>query len=139
MREAYLTNLTGEKYSAVYDKSIISETRLNQYEQEEVAAATTLVGPHRDDFIINLNDRDVSKFGSRGEQRMAVLWLKRGEIGYLGGDPILLLDDIFSELDHHHRQEVLKLVEDYPGQVIMTTADETTVADLSHDYKIYHL
>ena len=41
--------------------------------------------------------------GSRGEQRMAVLWLKTGEIKYLGDDPILLLDDIFSELDQKHR------------------------------------
>lgn len=116
-RGGYLTGL------AEYDKSVISETRLAQYEMEEVAAATTLVGPHRDDFIVNLNGRDVSKFGSRGEQRMAVLGLKRKEIEYLGGNPLLLLDDIFSELDHRHREEVMKLVKNYSGQVIITTTD----------------
>lgn len=121
-RREYLTDL------AEYDKSIISETRLAQYEMEEVAAATTLVGPHRDDFIINLNDRDVSKYGSRGEQRMAVLGLKIAEIKRLSNEdtkeqPLLLLDDIFSELDDKHREEVMKLVENYSGQVIMTTAD----------------
>ncbi len=119
---------------AIYDKSIISETRLAQYEMEEVAAATTLVGPHRDDFIIKIQDsrskvqKDVSKFGSRGEQRMAVLGLKMAEIKKLSDEdtkeqPLLLLDDIFSELDHKHREEVMKLVENYEGQVIMTTAD----------------
>lgn len=116
-RSEYLSNL------AEYDKSVISEERLKQYELQEVAAGTTLVGPHRDDFIVNLNSRDVSKYGSRGEQRMAVLGLKKKEIEYLGGDPILLLDDIFSELDHRHREEVMNLVNDYRGQVIITTAD----------------
>lgn len=116
-REEYLTGL------AEYDKSVISETRLKQYEVEEVAAAATLVGPHRDDFTINLDGRDVSKYGSRGEQRMAVLGLKREEIKRLS-NPILLLDDVFSELDHKHREEVLKIIDNYSGQVIMTTADE---------------
>ena len=126
-RQKYLGDL-GDKgdvgYRAIYDKSIITEERLKQYEVEEVASATTLVGPHRDDFQITSEGKDVSKFGSRGQQRMAVLWLKQGEIRFLGGDPILLLDDIFSELDHGHREEVMKLVSDYGGQVIATTADE---------------
>jgi len=118
-----------------YDKSIISEIRLKQYEVEEVAAATTLVGPHRDDFTVEMNHRDVSKYGSRGEQRMAVMWLKQGELWYLSHFaeasrdaqlPVLLLDDIFSELDHKHREEVETEIEELVndgGQVIMTTAD----------------
>jgi len=96
-----------------------------------VAAAATLVGPHRDDFVVNIDGRDVSKYGSRGEQRMAVLGLKEKEIEYLFFDsaqdsqqPLLLLDDILSELDHKHRDEVQKMVKDYPGQVIMTTVDD---------------
>ena len=123
----YLT-LAREKYlrelPAVYDKSIITEERLKQYEVEEVASATTLVGPHRDDFQILFQDKDVAKFGSRGEQRMSVLKLKQREIEYLGGQPVLLLDDIFSELDHVHREEVMKMVKDYPGQVVMTAVDQ---------------
>jgi DNA replication and repair protein RecF len=129
-RENYLENLTDGKYEAVYDKSTISEDRLLQYANEEVAAAATLVGPHRDDFLVNEDGHDVSKFGSRGQQRMAVLWLKLAERDLLtaeGQPPILLLDDIFSELDHTHREAVLELVEEQKragGQVIMTTADE---------------
>jgi len=137
----YLTDERAEflaKTGFEYDKSEISEARLAQYEVEEVAAGSTLVGPHRDDFIFIKEGRDASKFGSRGEQRMAVWWLKQKEIEYLGGKPVLLLDDIFSELDHEHRDEVMKLVKNYGGQVIMTTADEHLVPEVK-DAKVIRL
>jgi len=118
------------EWSIVYDKSEISDVRLAQYSEQEVATGSTLVGPHRDDFFIQLAGRNVAKFGSRGEQRMGVLWMKKGERDFLTGDgprPVLLLDDVFSELDHAHRDEVMRLVEEHiqaGGQTIMTTADE---------------
>ncbi len=132
----YITLKRGEYLIAAmcdYDKSVISEARLKQYEHEEVMAATTLVGPHRDDFVILKDGRDVSKYGSRGEQRMMMWWLKQKEIDFLvtkgqsdkGAEwPVLLLDDIFSELDHEHRGEVAEYVRNYAGQVIATEADE---------------
>ncbi len=110
-----------------YDRSVISEIRLKQYEAEEVAAGSTLVGPHRDDFVLKWEGKDVSKYGSRGEQRMTVWWLKQCEIKYLGGEPMLLLDDIFSELDYKHREEVVEVVKNYEGQVVMTTAEKSLV------------
>jgi len=129
-------------FNVQYDKSVISETRLKQYEMEEVAAAATLVGPHRDDFKVNIQDsmsnnqyKDISKFGSRGEQRMAVMRLKMGELDYLKIEdemPVLLLDDIFSELDHKHRSEIETETENLVragGQVIMTTADENDLPE----------
>ena len=133
-----------------YDKSVISEERLKQYADEEVAAGSTLVGPHRDDFEVEQENgepgvyRDISKYGSRGQQRMAVLWIKLGERDFLTADgelPLLLLDDVFSELDHKHRDEVGELVaeqEENGGQVIMTTADEhlVPVADKWHIIKL---
>lgn len=136
-RGEYLQSLVGD-YTTFYDKSIITEERLKQYEVEEVAAATTLVGPHRDDFVINFSNKNISKYGSRGEQRMAILWLKHGEIKFLGDDPILLLDDIFSELDHKHRELVSNLVRSYPGQVIATTADEHLLSEMG-EYQIIKL
>lgn len=137
-RGEYLNQLNTQnsKFKVQYDKSVISESRLKQYEMEEVAAAATLVGPHRDDFWLEIlnskfeDPKDVSKYGSRGEQRMAVMWLKKGELRYLihGEDyPVMLLDDIFSELDHGHRNDIDMEVEELVksgGQVIMTTADE---------------
>jgi DNA replication and repair protein RecF len=134
-REDYLIGLEKTSYQAVYDKSIISESRIKQYEVEEVASATTLVGPHRDDFRIMYEDKDVSKYGSRGQQRMGILWLKQGELNFLNSEarPVLLLDDIFSELDHKHRQDVMDLVTKHlvqGGQVVMTSADEHLIPPL---------
>jgi len=119
-------SLNDQEFSIVYDKSAISEARIDQYALEEVAAATTLVGPHRDDFIFKIEkERDLEKYGSRGEQRMGVLWLKLAELSYIkresGVRPTLLLDDIFSELDHKHRAVVLEVTN--KQQTIITTAD----------------
>lgn len=119
-----------EDMKVIYDRSTISEERLAKYEREEVASATTLVGPHRDDFTIEVSNgsskRDLATFGSRGEQRMGVLWMKLGELKYieakLDQKPTLLLDDIFSELDHDHREIVNKVAKNQ--QTIITTADE---------------
>lgn len=122
--------VAGEVFKAVYDNSVISESRLKQYEREEIASATTLVGPHRDDFAFQIQKdspkpRDLSSFGSRGEQRMGVLWIKLAEIAYIehvtSAKPILLLDDIFSELDHKHRDIVMKITGEQ--QTMITTAD----------------
>jgi len=108
----------------VYDKSLISEMRLAQYKDEELAAGYTLVGPHKDDFRVVSDQRDLAIYGSRGEQRMTVLALKLGEIYFAeerGGEkPLLLLDDIFSELDQVHRKEVLRVMTG--RQVVVTTA-----------------
>lgn len=108
-----------------YDSSTISEGRLDQYKNEEVASATTLVGPHRDDFIFLQEGRDLASFGSRGQQRMEVLYLKIAEMNFIeektNVKPILLLDDIFSELDHSHREIVMQTLNSH--QVIITSAD----------------
>jgi DNA replication and repair protein RecF len=125
--------LNDQIFKLDYDKSAISESRLEQYKNEEIAAATTLVGPHRDDFVIKLKNqisklntsRELARFGSRGEQRMGTLWLKLVELSYVkrktDEKPVLLLDDIFSELDHEHREVVMKEVG--KQQTFITTTD----------------
>jgi DNA replication and repair protein RecF len=135
-------SLDDQDFELVYDKSAISETRLEQYAREEVAAATTLVGPHRDDFCFRLKGkksyRDLGKYGSRGEQRMGVLWLKLAELAFIEKvtkeKPTLLLDDIFSELDHEHRNVVMDVVGNQ--QTIITTANEHYVESFSGVNKI---
>ncbi len=130
-----------------YDKSAISESRLDQYKDEEVAAANTLVGPHRDDFLFRIKenkservkeDRDLARYGSRGEQRMGVLWLKLAELSFVESTtdekPVLLLDDIFSELDHEHREIVMEFVGNQ--QTIITTADPHNIKNLKKVEKI---
>jgi len=137
-------------YQLKYDPSSISQERLEQYAEEEVAAASTLVGPHRDDFVFkksrssrtsstSKSGRDLARFGSRGEQRMSVLWLKLAELAYIKKvtqeHPVLLLDDIFSELDHEHREIVVDIIKN-SGQVIITTADPHNIEEIKGVKKI---
>lgn len=130
-----------ENFEIEYDKSGISEARLAQYTEEEVAAASTLVGPHRDDFVLKGGGKNLAAYGSRGEQRMGVLWLKLAELAFVeresGEQPVLLLDDVFSELDHHHRKIVMETVG--RQQTILTTADPHTIEGLDKKAEITEL
>jgi DNA replication and repair protein RecF len=121
-------------YRVVYDPSIISDARLEEYKDEEIAAKSTLVGPQRDDFQFekktkNQSEMDIARFGSRGEQRLAVLWLKLAELTFIESEtqerPTLLLDDIFSELDETGRELVLDLTK--KQQTIITSAEEDVI------------
>lgn len=124
-----------------YRQSEISEEKLKQYQGREVAASSTLVGPHRDDFdfvipggtkdpdpsLVVQDDlgRNLSHFGSRGEQRIATLAFKLGQLEYMAKislkRPILLLDDVFSELDVSHRAAVVAIVKNQ--QTIIATVE----------------
>lgn len=129
MREEFIGILNRAKkpvfnFLITYDKSVISKERLLQYKDAEVGAGVTLVGPHRDDFFVYMDkEKEIKSFGSRGQQRLAVLQLKLLEMQHvekiLGEKPLLLLDDIFSELDNGH----IALVSEMIGgnQTILTT------------------
>lgn len=123
-------------FSIFYDKNIISKDRLLKYKDAEVASGVTLVGPHRDDLSIlihankntaNASDasesKDVKFYGSRGQQRLVILQLKLLMLSFIekanGERPILLLDDIFSELDSGHIDLVSKMIQNQ--QTILTT------------------
>ncbi len=112
-------------FSFFYDKSIMSTERLFKYHFEEQAAGVTLVGPQRDDFKFFFpgGEKPIQEFGSRGEERMTIFQLKVLEIEYLrkntGKNPVLLLDDIFSELDDANIHKVFDLLPDQ--QTIITT------------------
>jgi len=97
-----------------YKVSTISHEKLKETNGREVAAAATLIGPHRDDYSVELSGRNLAHFGSRGEQRTATLAFKLAQLEYmaqkLGKRPILLLDDVFSELDANHRAHVVEIV-----------------------------
>ncbi len=130
-------------FAAFYDKSIISKQRLLQYKDEEAASGVTLVGPHRDDFSISMFSpsaglgqaemHNVKYFGSRGQQRLVILQLKMLELLYiekkLGKRPVLLLDDIFSELDEGHIELILGMI-GLQQTIITTTHKEFIPAKL---------
>lgn len=156
------------KFKFEYQESELSIEKLQQTNSREVAAAQTLIGPHRDDFDIVImenassslrdpapsgartkqssaeenkiatsglridpsrNDvsggRDLAKYGSRGEQRTATLAFKLAQLEYmakfLGKRPILLLDDVFSELDVSHKAHVVEMV--FKQQTIIATVE----------------
>ncbi|HBB76937.1 MAG: hypothetical protein A2186_03420 [Candidatus Levybacteria bacterium RIFOXYA1_FULL_41_10] len=135
-RQEYIEYLNKEPkeildFEIEYDKSVISEERLYQYRDAELGAGVTLVGPHRDDFIVylkNSKDRhDIKHFGSRGQQRLAILQLKLLELLYLekvlDRKPTLLLDDVFSELDTGHIDLILG-IKNFDQAIITTTHEE---------------
>ncbi len=92
----------------------------------EQATGITAAGPHRDNFATHLNGLDAASFASRGEARTIALALRLAEAEYLaemrGDDPIILLDDVFSEMDDGRRERVLQKVARY-RQTLITTTD----------------
>lgn len=131
------------EFKIEYDKSIISPERLAQYRDAEISSGNTLVGPHRDDFkILFENDIELRSYGSRGQQRLGVLQLKILELEYIKSrvevDVILLLDDVFSELDEGH----INLILDKIGEVqtiITTTHEEFIPARVKKEMEIIEL
>lgn len=113
----YRANVRGSDFS----------TKLLEFEQSDIEKGITQVGPHRDNLEIHVGGRDILSFGSRGELRTALLALKFAECKMLPDDerPVLLLDDVFSELDAKRREKVLELSRPY--QTFITTCE---IADL---------
>lgn len=91
----------------------------------ELMQGITIIGPHRDDFTFMLNDIDMKNFASEGQQRMAVIALRISELYVFKEElhdyPILLLDDIFSELDIKKRNKIIKFLDDNIQTIITTT------------------
>ena len=99
--------------------------QLSAKQDLEIQQARSLVGPHRDDFGLKLDGRNIASYGSRGEVRSAIIALKLSELEFfeqkLDERPILLLDDIFSELDKHRRHRLTEIFD--KQQTIITTTD----------------
>ena len=113
---------------------------LLQSKQRERTYRSTLVGPHRDDVSLLLNDKPAAKFASEGQKRTLAIALKMAQAEYLSGmhgvPPILLIDDVMGELDARRRAGFLPLLErtrHTQGQVFMTCTEENWPRELSRD------
>ena len=99
--------------------------RLEETAEKEVWNGSTLVGPHRDDLVFELDGRDLATFASRGQQRTVILALKLAELDIVtaldGRPPVLLLDDVFSELDPDRRSHLVRRIAALPQAFITTT------------------
>jgi DNA replication and repair protein RecF len=110
---------------------------LAQSRRREQAYRATLIGPHRDDLQLLLNDRSAGQFGSEGQKRTLAIALKMAQAEYLtgihGSPPILLIDDVMGELDVKRRSGLLPLLErahQAQGQVFMTATEENWPSEL---------
>jgi DNA replication and repair protein RecF len=110
----------------------MSET-IDRERHAEFRRGVTLVGPHRDDLSVTIDSNAIGAYGSRGQQRLAVIAMKLAETDLMtsaGADtPVLLLDDVFSELDAIHRGLLAASISDAQMQTIVTTTDEAVVRD----------
>ena len=102
--------------------------RLAETADKEVWNGTTLVGPHRDDVVFEMAGRPLATFASRGQQRTAILALKLAELDMLTAvdtrPPLLLLDDVFSELDPDRRAHLVRRIAALPQAFVTTTTLE---------------
>jgi DNA replication and repair protein RecF len=125
LRMDYLTNappLAGETTRDALRRRLI-DTR-----EKEMWNGATLIGPHRDDVVFVSGDRDLSTFASRGQQRTAILAYKLAQLEMLtlvaGQPPLLLLDDVFSELDPDRRAHLVRRIGDLPQAFVSTTTTD---------------
>jgi len=99
---------------------------LDQARNREIAQGMTLVGPHRDSIHFFVDGMDMARYGSRGQQQTVAVALRLAEARYMEGQvgdaPILLLDDVFAELDRVRRQHLLAAIGAYQ-QVLITATD----------------
>lgn len=117
--------------------------RLDKNYDKEILYGSTLIGPQRDDFSILLNGNDISSYGSQGQMRIAILSVKLSEIDIIfnkfGEYPVILLDDIFSELDVDKRNKLIKYL-NCDRQVIITTTDiENINEELVNNAKLFKI
>jgi DNA replication and repair protein RecF len=117
--------------------------KLRSRRSRELFAGNTLYGPHRDDLRIVANQRDLRTFGSRGQQRTAALALKLAELQVstrvTGAAPLLLLDDVMSELDAQRRNTLLHALAGVE-QAIVTTTDWTDFApEFRQQAQLFHV
>ena len=99
--------------------------RLSSGRPDDLRRRQTCVGPHRDDVSFSIEGRDARSFGSQGQQRTVALAVKMAEVGLaeelLGSRPLLLLDDVMSELDEARREAVMSYVREGIQTVVTTT------------------
>ena len=115
---------TDDELAAAYRR------RITDVRPKEAWNGVSLVGPQRDDLRVELGGREVGAHASRGQQRTIILAMKLAETDLLGADgprPVVLLDDVFSELDPGRAERLAELLADR-GQVIVTTADPAALS-----------
>ena len=124
-----------ENLTVIYQKHDIDEidadeykSKLIKFRQNDIWRGSTSVGPHRDDLILSVNGINLRTFGSQGQQRTGVLALKLAELEFIksetGEYPVLLLDDVMSELDASRREHLINFIQDRVQTFITATEEK---------------
>ncbi|MDN6196130.1 MAG: DNA replication/repair protein RecF [Atopostipes suicloacalis] len=112
-------------------------------EKQEIDQGTTTLGPHRDDLVFFVNDRNIQTYGSQGQQRTTALSLKLAEIELMhevtGEYPILLLDDVLSELDASRQTQLLDSIQNKVQTFITTTSLDGVQMELLNNPLIFYV
>ena len=125
--------ITGERENieVIYEPNIKNESFeevLRRHRDRDLKMMSTSSGPHRDDICFKINGIDIRKFGSQGQQRTAALSLKLSEIEIIKKitkeKPVLLLDDVLSELDKHRQNYLLDSIDDIQTLITCTGVEE---------------
>ena len=129
LQVSYTSNILSDENISIRESI---RKKIDDVYEKEILNGTTLIGPHRDDFSFKLDDIDLLLYGSQGQQKLAVLALKLAEIDVFydecGEYPIVLLDDLFSELDIEKRNKVINYL-NKDIQTIISTTDLDNIDD----------
>jgi DNA replication and repair protein RecF len=116
--------------NVVHNREVLSE-RLQELQYQEIERGVTLIGPHRDDLYLHIGDFPAKGYASHGESWSMAIALRLGAFDLLrseGSEPILILDDVFSELDTSRRHQLMKATQ-IAEQTIITAAVESDLPD----------
>lgn len=140
---AYVSQLHEEELA---DEVAIKAAMLQRFaklQAREIVMGTTLLGPHRDDLRFDVNGHDVATFGSQGQQRTTALAVKLAEIDLMkqetGEYPILLLDDVLSELDTNRQTHLLTAMQDKVQTFITTPSLSDVARQLINEPKVFNV
>ena len=127
-----------QRVGAVY------ESQMSESRTFDLARGITQIGPHRDDVGLTLGGRPLTRFGSRGQQRLAVVALKLAEADFMAAvtdlRPVFMLDDVLSELDPDHRKSLIRTVRENGSQIIVTATEGALLeGDDLRDLGLAHL
>lgn len=136
----YTTNVPILENKSQMEKSYLN--KLKESFKRDAEYGTTEIGPHKDDIYMTINNKEVRTYGSQGQQRTVVLSLKLSEVELIKAErgmyPVLLLDDVFSELDDSRRNYLIKLFKDV--QTFITVTDAIDLKSMTNlDKSIFYI
>lgn len=124
--EAENLEINYKKSGGNYDSEEWYLEKLAEKREEDARFCHTSIGPHRDDLLFKMNGKDLSAYGSQGQQRTAILAMKLGGLEFIkeetGEYPVLLLDDVGSELDEKRKNALFSYLKEKEIQALVTTA-----------------